>query len=734
MTFLYNIVFKGDNADLKKKAGESENALGKLKETAISVGETLGLAYGTYFSGEQLIEVTKKYQSLRAQLQTSTGSIQNASKAFAALKDFAKQTGQETEDVVTAFNRLVNLGLDPSKESLTAYGNIAAASGKTTIDFVEAVADAATGEYERLKEFGIKSSAVGNKVTFTFRGMNTTISNDAKSIEAYLKSLGQVQYAGALQNQASTLEGSINKMKISWDDFVYAISTAGAGNVITEGVNLVTNALTELGNMLASGQLQAQVTAWGAQFNDVFKTLKKGADDAFKLLKADLGSSGKDINDWKGFLLKALNEFPANITAMVKILTVEMASWVDIGRAYGTAFAQVIGVELAKLVEKLKIFGQQAAHFLEFWKSDDFDAASAYQAADDIANGMANAYLQAADDQIAASKAARLSSIEDALAVRDQTVAAYGQATKAAQGLRNAYDAKKKQDESTDLGQFKTKDGNGQQQPAGTQITQAQINQLKSGLQTEREQLTDHYAQLAIINENGYAQGKIQHEDYLRYKQRIIQQYEQKSAQMEAAAVTAQLGNYEQLFSGLSSVASTFGGEQSKTYKVLFATSKAFSIAQAIIAIQTGISKAIALGFPAAIPVIATTVAEGATVLNNIKSTNLQGQAHDGINYVPASNEGTWLLKKGEMVLNSTQRDNFENLVDKVNSGNSTGSTGIHLNNTISIDARGASDTSAASISTAMDAATLRMKQEIAKDFANGGPLYRQLKNRGLAA
>ncbi|MCY1423508.1 hypothetical protein D9M71_392220 [compost metagenome] len=45
---------------------------------------------------------------------------------------------------------------------------------------------------------------------------------------------------------------------------------------------------------------------------------------------------------------------------------------------------------------------------------------------------------------------------------------------------------------------------------------------------------------------------------------------------------------------------------------------------------------------------------------------NIVGMAHDGLGRVPAANEGTWLMKKDEMVLNPAQADNFGVLLDFV--------------------------------------------------------------------
>ena len=46
------------------------------------------------------------------------------------------------------------------------------------------------------------------------------------------------------------------------------------------------------------------------------------------------------------------------------------------------------------------------------------------------------------------------------------------------------------------------------------------------------------------------------------------------------------------------------------------------------------------------------------------ESLSILGIAHDGIGRVPASHEGTWLLRKDEMVLNPAQADNFGHMVD----------------------------------------------------------------------
>ena len=119
----------------------------------------------------------------------------------------------------------------------------------------------------------------------------------------------------------------------------------------------------------------------------------------------------------------------------------------------------------------------------------------------------------------------------------------------------------------------------------------------------------------------------------------------------------------ESLFSDLSGMAKAFAGEQSGIYRALFAVEKGFAIAQSAIAIQQSVAKAMALGFPQNIPVIAQTIGMGASLLGNIKSIAMPvGQAHDGIANVPR--EGTWVLDEGERVVKPADNRKLTEFLD----------------------------------------------------------------------
>lgn len=87
----------------------------------------------------------------------------------------------------------------------------------------------------------------------------------------------------------------------------------------------------------------------------------------------------------------------------------------------------------------------------------------------------------------------------------------------------------------------------------------------------------------------------------------------------------AALTSSSDIFGSLASIAKSGAGEQSGIFKALFAAQKAFSIAQSIVSIQTGIANAAALPFPANLGAMAGVAAATASIVSTISGTNISG-------------------------------------------------------------------------------------------------------------
>ncbi len=195
----------------QKKSIDSLNNAGDNLFAAGRGAGAVGLGLTAILAGP--LKAAADMESMNVSLRTSFQGNEAAAKdAFDKINRFAAATPYGLEEVMTGFIKLKNMGLDPSEEALQAYGNTASAMGKSLNDMVEAVADAATGEFERLKEFGIKAKSEGDKVTFTFQGVKTTVGKNSKEIEQYLKYVGNVKFAGGIEAQSKTAKGMLSTL------------------------------------------------------------------------------------------------------------------------------------------------------------------------------------------------------------------------------------------------------------------------------------------------------------------------------------------------------------------------------------------------------------------------------------------------------------------------------------------------------------------------------------------
>lgn len=206
----------------------------KKMARSVSIVKTAFAGLGAALVLKKIIDTSVEFQNLQSSLITVTGGIAQADKAFALIKEFAATTPFDLKQVTGAFIKLKALGMDPSAKALRSYGNTASAMGKSLNQMIEAVADAATGEFERLKEFGIKSKSEGDKVTFTFQGVSTQVGKNAAEIEGFLRKIGDIQFAGAMERQAKTIGGALSNLGDAFAIFQNEIGKGGFAQAIAD--------------------------------------------------------------------------------------------------------------------------------------------------------------------------------------------------------------------------------------------------------------------------------------------------------------------------------------------------------------------------------------------------------------------------------------------------------------------------------------------------------------------
>lgn len=104
-------------------------------------------------------------------------------------------------------------------------------------------------------------------------------------------------------------------------------------------------------------------------------------------------------------------------------------------------------------------------------------------------------------------------------------------------------------------------------------------------------------------------------------------------------------------------------GEQSGAYKAMFLVQQAIAIGQAIISTELAAAKALELGPVLGIPASTLVRGMGYASVGLIAAQTISGMAHDGIDNIPK--EGTWLLDKGERVVDSRTNADLKDYLAK---------------------------------------------------------------------
>lgn len=100
------------------------------------------------------------YETYRVQLQTATKDTEKTAKLMSSAIQLANKTPFETGTMVEATSKFESMGLSAEKW-LSITADMAGATSKDVIQATEAIIDAvASGEFERLKEFGIKKDSL----------------------------------------------------------------------------------------------------------------------------------------------------------------------------------------------------------------------------------------------------------------------------------------------------------------------------------------------------------------------------------------------------------------------------------------------------------------------------------------------------------------------------------------------------------------------------------------------
>ncbi len=283
---------------------------------ALLGGITVGAVAG------KLVAVQREFDVLNSSLITVTGSSAAAEREMAWIKQFAKETPFGLAQATEGFVKMKALGLEPTRASLMSFANTSSAMGKDLMQMIEAVADASTGEFERLKDFGIKAKKQGDDVSLTFQGITTKIKNNAEEITKYLEAIGNNQFAGASTERTKTLDGAIGELSDTWDDLFRTVNQNATGTLIADTVRMATAAVSDLTEVLGAMTRGADDSA---RATGALTTIQNGLGTVFETV-AVLGLNVKYV------LVQIGNELGGLAAQAAAVATLQFSQAAEIGR------------------------------------------------------------------------------------------------------------------------------------------------------------------------------------------------------------------------------------------------------------------------------------------------------------------------------------------------------------------------------------------------------------------
>ncbi|SNY91456.1 hypothetical protein SAMN04515647_1677 [Cohaesibacter sp. ES.047] len=321
------------------KTGAGKIARGVMVAGGLALGAT-ALAGGAANAVIGPAAQMEKYQTI---LETTTGSAAKAKEAMAWVTDFAVRTPYELQDVMGSFVQLRNYGLEPTNGLLKTLGDTSAAMGKPIMQAVEAMADAVTGENERLKEFGIKARKAGKYFYYEYTQNGVTkvakaLASDRAAIQKTLSGIFDAKYSGAMEKLSQTWEGMLSNLSDMWFKFRLMIAESGLFDFAKEKLR---GLLDLINKMEADGSLKV----WAKEIGDnIIATLQ--AAWTFGLQLFDII---KQVGSWLKFAADALGGWNRLVGVFIALPLLGTIAGIITGFAQLAAGLMLVGSGIAAL-------------------------------------------------------------------------------------------------------------------------------------------------------------------------------------------------------------------------------------------------------------------------------------------------------------------------------------------------------------------------------------------------
>lgn len=437
--------------ELQQTAAKTEGlagSLGSMKAGAASLATGIGSLTTKLFAMAgayvgigalknalvSMFESGNRAEQLSIQMTTVMGSIQGGEQATAWIKDFAKNTPLQLNEVTETFIRLKAMGLDPMDGTMQA---VVDQSAKLGIGFegVQSISLAlgqawAKGKLQgeemmQMQERGVSvqdllAKALG-KTTAEIADMSSKGLLGRDAIKALIAEMGS-ESAGAANAQMGTLTGLLSNLGDTWESFKVSVANSGA-------LEWLKSQLKELSDTINAMAADGRLKQYAQQISDWFVTTAQSTKDFIMDIGGSFDGLLSAVNVTVQSLRVVFNSFTGAVkgfaAASIAPLYGVLSSLEKVARALGQeGLAKQIGYAAGMMKAQMDAFADGA-------KGDLDDIV-------DAANRMSSGHTKATDAVVKSLQGAEQQSAQSSAEIVRHQNAITDASTKAAEAMTNA--------------------------------------------------------------------------------------------------------------------------------------------------------------------------------------------------------------------------------------------------------------------------------------------------------
>lgn len=318
---------------LQSMKKDTKSATAGIKESFKSLATSWGsivTAIGTGAFVNAIKSSRVELENAVASLSGISGGIAEANTMFDLLQQSARDCIEPFDSLQAAALSIGKYGITPTAENLKALKQIALATGQQMTTAANAFGQVTMGKYEGLEQLGIKALDTGNKLQLTYKGVTQEIDKNTTALEDYIVKLG-ASNSQALDYLQGGMVGALNKLDNAWGDFIREFAAGPIGDIITDAVNAIADALDSLTayihNSDAFSYLAVQASDTFKEIIEGFKWLADSAKDVNENMTENFGLSFGDI---AGLFGAMLIKFKVAMMSFVTLIGTFIESLVDV--------------------------------------------------------------------------------------------------------------------------------------------------------------------------------------------------------------------------------------------------------------------------------------------------------------------------------------------------------------------------------------------------------------------